>query len=308
LSALTLGPIACASGGSTSRADDPPPKEGARVADAHEDPVYDTPEALLDAQFAAIVAGDADGAARAFSARAVLSGPAVGQVVTDGQVPGQAAGLFTELARQGFDPRHPHRVIGGKDQATVRWAVDRFGAVGAAWVVTTLMSRGRGWTITGQTWDVAEADEAILTRARAGTLPVPPAIADGGDVQTPAALNAWVEMLSRNPTDLIVAAPMRGDTFTLGTAGEYAQSDEAYLTTMAQTREAIAAGRMRFERMDGQVVRLTADGAAGVGVFQMAVTVASEAGPSTLPMRATVYFLNLPAGPRFVGGHFMATP
>jgi len=264
---------------------------------------------LLDAQLAAISRGDITDAADLFASEALFSGPEADEVATDAAARALAITRFKVLHAAGFSPTTPLQLVGGEELPTVRWAAYRFGSKGALWSVTTLLSGPAPWKIIAQSWDKAEEDHAVLSMAERGELP-PIGRFDDSLIPPDDTLVTWIDQRRARPTQLSLQGPLRGDTFGLGSAGEYVQSDEALMVIQAQQRRLYEAGAIQIDPMAGagRLLRMSPDKAAGVALYHTGVIVETPQGPVTVPMRALSYFLLQSRGPRLIGGHFMATP
>ena len=264
---------------------------------------------LLDAQLEAIASGDAEAASAAFADNALFSGPDADEVGTDAAAQRLAIKRFKALHTDDFTPSAPQILIGGEDMPTIRWAAYRFGSKGVLWSVTTLLSGPAPWKILAQSWDRAEEDQAVISMAGRSELPDIGRFADSLTPPDPQ-LVSWIDEKRARPTDLALERPLRGDTFGLGSAGEYVQSDEALLVIQEQQRRLYESGTIQIDPMAGagRVLRISPDKRAGVALYHTGVMVETPQGQVTLPMRALSYFLLSSQGPRLIGGHFMATP
>lgn len=279
-------------------------------SDMRRDLAHPSVTEVLDGQLAAIAAGDIAAATGLFAKETLFSGPDVDEVGLDDEARRVAASRFQRMFEGGFSlERATVRTVGGEDLSTVRWAVDRFGANGQGWTVSTLLSGPPPWRVVAQTWDRPEDDQTMISKAQTEGMP---AIGGFEDSFKPAndVIIAWIDEKRARPTDVGIQPPLRGDTFGLGSAGEYAQSDEALLLTQRRQRELLEAGRIHVDPMPGagRILRMSADQAAGAALYHVGLVLETPKGPVTLPMRAVSYFLLQPHGPRLVGGHFMATP
>jgi hypothetical protein len=264
---------------------------------------------VLDDQLAAIAAGEITSATRIFAPKSLFSGPDVDEVGLDGDAARVAAARFQRLAADGFSISAPHRTLGGRDLRTVRWAVYRFDVRGQPWAISTLLSGPGPWTIVAQTWDRPEDDQTLISKAQAEGMATIGRFEDSLN-PTHNLIITWIDTKRARPTDVDVRPPLRSDTFGVGSAGEYAQSDEALLMTQERQRELLEAGHIRVDPMPGagRLLRMSPDHAAGAALYHVGLVLETPQGPVTLPMRAVSYFLLQPHGPRLVGGHFMATP
>ena len=295
---LSLVGIACATTAPHQAAEQPP----------RTSPTSGDPAALVDAQYAAIVAGDLKAAFQGLAPSALFSGPLVDQVAVGDEARRVARHFFGTQLSSPFSPVRRVRHVGGAELPAVRWLVDRFGQEGRQWSVFTLLVRGERWEIAAQSWDIADDDQRLLARSRAGELPAIGAVAVPSTAPVDPAIEAWVERLSTEPTRMTIPAPLRGDTVLLGTSGEYAQGDEACLTILAQNQAAIDAGHMTTAPLAGRALRLFGDGAAGVAVFHVAMTLTARRDGGTLPIRGVAFFVHHADGPRYVGLHFVTSP
>lgn len=264
---------------------------------------------LLNAQLQAVTAGDIERASADFAAHSVFSGPELDEVATDAEAKALATRRFKKLHAEGFKPSKPLMLIGGEDTDTVRWAGLRFGSKGQLWTVTTLLTGPAPWQIVAQSWDRPEDDQLIIEKAHKGALSKVGGFQDSL-IPNDVGLVTWIDARRSRPTEMQIEGPLRGDTFGIGSAGEYVQSDEALLLIQARQRALYDAGHLAIDPLDGagRVLRLTPDRAAGVALYHTGIIVETPQGEVTLPMRALAYFLLQSQGPRLIGGHFMATP
>ncbi|MGB0590186.1 MAG: hypothetical protein ACPGU1_10945 [Myxococcota bacterium] len=266
--------------------------------------------ALLDGQIAAIASGDTHAATRMFADEALFAGPDVDEVGLDEGAKRVAGKRFKRMTSEGFEvQKPPARTIGGEEFEAVRWSVDRFAVNGQYWAVSTLFSGPPPWQIVAQSWDRPIDDQRVISKAQRGEMSP---IGNFEDSLIPAndVIIRWIDTKRRRPTDVAIEPPLRGDTFGLGSAGEYVQSDEALLVMQEQQRKLLELGLLEIDPMEGagRLLRMSRDRAAGVALYHVGIMFETPEGPVTLPMRAISYFLLQPHGPRLVGGHFMATP
>ncbi len=291
----------------------PRPAPDAAVAHAPDKTAPSAAALVIDAQFDAIRRGDMDAATSVFAERMIFNGPERDLVATDRLAALTATYFFAECVSNDsgpndFPPKDRLRLDGGQDIEGVQWVVERFGYRGKLWVVASLLVDSDGWRILAQSWDVAEPDEVILALARSGRLAPETLSKAQQDPPEDPQVSAWLDQLTSDPTKLTLPPPRRHDSFSVGTAGEYGQSDEALLAIMAGHVEAIEAGQLSIRPMPGRVERSAPDGRAGAAVYHFALTLHRPEGDATIPVRSTIFYIATPTGPRLVGAHYMATP
>ena len=270
---------------------------------------------LLDAQMRAIGTGAIKEATEDFSPQALFVGPGVDEQGVDSEARIKAQERFSALYAQGFSPTPPKRLIGGEDLASVRWSVDRFASKGQMWAVTTLFEGPAPWRILAQSWDMPDEDRTIIQLAFEAKMPpigrFPDDITET-DSETLSWVKAHISMTAQSSLTMPmnIKPPLRGDSFSLGSAAEYAQSDEAILYGRSKMRPMIESGQYRFAPIKGagSILRMSKDQKAGAILSHTGYILEGPRGDFELPMKGVGYFIQSAHGPRMIGGHLLATP
>ncbi len=271
--------------------------------------------AVLDAQLRAIQEGQSERACSFFADKALFVGPGVDEQGTDQVARTRAKERFSALHAEAFTPTPPRRLIGGHDLASTRWAVDRFASQGQPWVVTTLFEGPGPWTIIAQSWDTPDEDAHVMHLAAEGHMPRLGGFPDDlakTDPDTMAWVAAQITMNAERSLDFPMNfhPPLRGDSFSVGSAAEFSQSDEAILYAKGQVRPMIESGQLRYGPLEGagSILRMSSDQKAGAILRHTRYILEGPKGDFELPMKTIGFFIQSAHGPRFVGAHLMATP